>query len=139
MSRAYPIDFVKSFPGIRDSDIEFGLRHGLIEEGSPARLAHLFPVERITSENWTDSHQIWRGIALHWAITHCHDDSRNLFDEIDAIYANFDYPEDMQSIVSFMPGDELSNASSLRQKIFDFYQTQLNAVNKILRGPEGSG
>jgi hypothetical protein len=133
MGKAYPLDFVRSFPGIEVSDIEFGWNHGLIEAGS-AKLSHLYPVARITTDTWTDHHQIWRAIALKWALTHCAHDDQHLFDEVNSIYAEFNSPDDMKNIVSYLPGDDQSSPRTLRQKIFDFYQTQLFQISNLRQG-----
>jgi hypothetical protein len=126
MTKTYPIDFVRSFPGVTEPDIEFGRDHGLIEEAKPPKLSHLCPVNRLASEVWTTHHQIWRNIALKWALVNFSENDRDLFDEIDTIYADFNYPEDMKNIVSYMPGDDYSSPSTLRQRIFIFYERQIH-------------
>ena len=128
MHRTYPLEFVKSIPGMGESDIQFALEHGLIDNHKEEKLAHLFPISRLSFDIWTQQHELWRAVALKWAIEHCSNTDRELFDEIDSIYADFDYPEDMKGIVSFMPGDENSNASTLRQKIMDFYHQITDAL-----------
>ena len=49
-----------------------------------------------------------------------------LFDEIDNLYANLDYPEDMENFVSYMPADE--NISKNFQNNKDF---ELNILKNI--------
>ncbi len=130
MHREYEKEFAKSLVDLSVEEEEFGYLHGIISDTSLERLGHLYPKSRIKSDPWTVSHEVWRMIALHWAILNIHN-YEDLFDEINSIYACFDYPEDMKTIVSFMPGDETSSPNLLREKIIAFTFQRKSLVSKL--------
>jgi Uncharacterized protein conserved in bacteria (DUF2247) len=124
--------------GIRDIEsapfrerYRVGERHGLISTHQPRPLTHLFPTEELPLE-WSMAHEKWRLISAIWAIENCGDDCQSLFDEINTIWVYFNEPEDMKSLVSFIPTDDpLASEESLRRKIYDFVDRKKAEVNGL--------
>lgn len=62
-----------------------------------------------------DSKEKWVKLELFWLYKH-KDGFQNLQSTIDKLYSDFDYPEVMASLVSYMPVDETNLGKSLYEK-----------------------
>ena len=134
--RTYAREYAESRIPLSPEDYAFGLDHGLLPE-SYTKLQHLFPLKGISAADWGTSHEVWRFVALSWALEHCTGD-QDLFDEVNWIWADFDSPPDMVHLISFMPTDD-PNASParLRSAIGAFHagkERELAAVRGNARG-----
>ncbi|MGZ8309811.1 MAG: DUF2247 family protein [Rhodoplanes sp.] len=120
MHRKYEIEFAKVILHLTEEDIDFGKSHGLVTSKESLNIGHLFPISPLPQQ-WSLMHEKWRLISLIWAIENVVHDRRDLFDEVNMIWADFNYPSDMKHLISFLPADDpLASEETLFQDIRDF-------------------
>lgn len=71
----------------------------------------------------------WRYIILLWLFKN-RDNNSSDYDKINTVYANFDYPSDMERFINYMPIQE-KNGKSGCQNILDNWKEYLD-INKHL-------
>ena len=73
----------------------------------------------------------WRYIILLWLFIHRTSNDTD-YDLMNSVYANFDYPSDMVSFVSYMPAFEISKKEGY-ENILDNWQKYLSTYNYLLK------
>ncbi len=73
----------------------------------------------------------WRYIILMWLFIHRKNDITD-YDQINAVYASFDYPSDMVSFVNYMPAQEISKKVGY-ENIIHNWQRYLDANRYLIK------
>ena len=135
----FAIYFLQTHPNVINewiSEFIFGVKDYEVEESLKKIFKSLkldFPIKK--SSLWNQEWRKWRYCIISEIIKDV-SDVQELLIEIEGIYADFGYPEDMRSLIYYIPSDEVNNegheasCAYLARKINNFFKEERERIDK---------
>lgn len=135
----FAIYFLEIYPNVINewiSEFIFGVKDYEVEECLKKIFKSLkldFPIKK--SSLWNQEWRKWRYCIISETIKNI-SDTQELLIKIEGIYVDFGYPEDMRSLIYYIPSDEVSNegyeesCASLVRKINIFFKEERERIDK---------
>lgn len=121
--RYYDLEFSERHVSLDKNDIEFGIISGFLKSENV--------IEYEQNGDDSVSKMKWMIVALTWSIENFKQDYKKMFEEVDFVVADFEYPEFALGVLSFMPSSDGNSSPKDHfdriEKLISFLRVQIRS------------